>query len=203
MNEDAIKDGLGSLIVADQPVADTSTRPIPALTLDRMQLVPGIERPKKTVRYSSSEVDQLALDEILELVADGYGLATICSYSAHLPTLHIVRKWLEADSSAEARYRKAREQGADTIAESTLLIADTDHDATRASIRIKARQWLAERIKPAAYGNRVDVNINANINAEQQRAAAIERARSMRDQLGSWASQVIEGQLEKEEQPND
>lgn len=197
-----MSDDVTKQVVAEQP-ADTSTRPIPALNVERMQLVPGVERPRKTVAYKANEVDWLAVDEIVELLCEGQTLTTICSYVAHLPTLHMVLKWRQADSKVEAALAQAQETAADVMADSTVLIADTDYDPTRAAIRIKARQWLAERRKPQSYGNKVSLDINANINAEQQRAAGIERARSMRDQLAGWASQVIEGQVEKDEQPND
>jgi len=102
-----------------------------------------------------------------------------------------------------ARIEQARSLGVDAMVDSTVLIADTDVDSSRAAVRIKARQWVAERMRPKKYGTKLDLNVAVEVNAEQQRAAAIARARSVRDQLNSWASQVIEGQAEKVDDATD
>lgn len=193
----------GDLSEAGETTKDTSTRLIPALSLDRMQLVPGIERPAKTVKYDATAIDHLAVDEICELMIEGIPLTTICSYVAHLPTLHVVQRWLQADSAVAARIDQARSLGIDSMIDSTVLIADTDVDSSRAAVRIKARQWVAERLRPKKYGTKLDVNVAVEVNAEQQRAAAIARARSVRDQLNNWASQVIDGQAEKVDDATD
>lgn len=134
---------------------------------------------------------------------EGHTMTAICTYSPHLPNVAIVSAWSEADLAVRDRLRRARETMVDVLADQTVLIADTDIDAVRAGQRIKARQWLAGVVKPKVYGPKATIDVNHTVDPEAMRAAALERARSMRDQLGQWSSQVIDGQTESDDTPTD
>lgn len=170
----------------------TDSTQILAIDLDRMQLISGVRPPAKTVKFTSDVIDHLALDDIVELMLNGHGLSTICRYVDHLPSLYMVTKWRQADSDVDALIERARKEGASTLADETQLIADTDIDSSRAKNRIQTRQWLAERRNPAKYSQKIDINMTHRINPTEMRQTAIDRARSMRDQLTQWADQVID-----------
>jgi len=83
--------------------------------------------------------------------------------------------WLALPANA-ATYALAREARADRLAEEILAIADdgsndtfvdsggekrTDHDAiARSKLRVDARKWLASKMFPSKYGDKLDVKTN-------------------------------------------
>jgi hypothetical protein len=103
---------------------------------------------------------------------------------------------LRADFVFAQEYVRAREAGADALADKTIVIADTETDAQRARNRILARQWAASKFKPRVYGDRLDLTVEGQIN----HAALLTEARARlvnrpgRDQLNHASAQVIEAQ---------
>lgn len=84
--------------------------------------------------------------------------------NTEFPTLSGLYQYAYADNARKAIYTHAREACADMLADQTLIEADnTLTDPARASNRIKARQWLASKIKPKVYGDRLDVDITGKI----------------------------------------
>lgn len=99
-------------------------------------------------------------------------------------------KWLGSDDNA-ALYACAREAQADTMAEDMLAIADdgtrdtyidaegnerTDQDViARSRLRVDARKWLAGKMAPKKYGDKIDVSVDAIVTTqtEDQRLARI------------------------------
>jgi hypothetical protein len=61
-------------------------------------------------------------------------------------------------------YARARENGADTLAEETVSIADEVKDAghmdsarvNAARLRVDARKWVASKLKPKTYADRLE-----------------------------------------------
>ncbi len=52
----------------------------------------------------------------------------------------------------------------DLMVEDLVHIADTDHDPNRARVRIDARKWVASKLAPKKYGERLDVSHSGNLN---------------------------------------
>lgn len=63
-------------------------------------------------------------DEIVRRLSDGEPLRSICRDN-HMPGWQRVYEWMAADSDFAGRIARARELGADAIAEQCLDIADT------------------------------------------------------------------------------
>ena len=76
------------------------------------------------------------------------------------------------------RYARAQEMRADVFADQIIEIADTDEDANRARNRIQARQWLASKMNPRTYGDRIDLNVQQTISINDALTEA--RARILR-----------------------
>lgn len=91
---------------------------------------------------------------VFELVANGMTKKRL------LETLGISRsawdRWVQKSAERAERYSRAREAGADSLADDTLAIADeaSPEQAQIAKLRIEARRWLAGKINPAAYGEK-------------------------------------------------
>jgi hypothetical protein len=115
--------------------------------------------------------------EVAELIcgriADGESLRKICE-SADMPSKTTVMRWL-ADESQKAfrdQYARAREAQADHLAEEILEIADDGRNDTyetdsgtavnqdviaRSRLRVDARKWLASKMAPKKYGDKLAI----------------------------------------------
>ena len=111
-------------------------------------------------------------DEICDRLAGGESLRAICS-NPHMPDIVTVYRWIRADEELRQRYARAREDQADTLFDQIQQIADdglndtyvdeegnvrVDHDVVaRSKLRIEARKWLAGKLRPKVYGDKLDV----------------------------------------------
>lgn len=118
---------------------------------------------------------QEVFDAICERIADGESLRAICE-DEDMPNKATVMRWLAADKSLSDQYARAREAQADTLFEEILDIADDarndwmerrgQDDAgwqangehiQRARLRVEARKWMAGKLRPKVYGDKVAI----------------------------------------------
>lgn len=123
---------------------------------------------------------QKIADMICERLSDGESLRTIC-LSDDMPNRSTVFRWLADESRKEFRdqYARAREAQADFLADEILEIADdASHDTliktnpdgsdaretansewiNRSRLRVDARKWLASKLAPKKYGDKVELS---------------------------------------------
>ena len=111
---------------------------------------------------------------ICERLADGMPLRTICEDEA-TPGRSTVYRWLLEVAEFRDLYARAREDQADTLADEIVAIADeppvivTSGDGeevevaldsaaiARQRLRIDARKWVASKLKPKRYGEKIDL----------------------------------------------
>lgn len=121
-----------------------------------------------------SEFNQLTADAICELLADGMSLRKIC-LADDMPNKATVFRWLIAHKEFSDQYARAREAQAETMADEILEIADdgsndtyldedenrrTDVDViARSRLRVDSRKWLASKMAPKKYGDKVQQEI--------------------------------------------
>lgn len=115
-------------------------------------------------------------DEIFERIGKGESLRDICE-DDWLPSQRTVYRRLAVDETFSQRYVRAREVQADTIFDEILTIADDarndwmerrgQEDAgwiangehiQRARLRIDARKWMAGKLRPKVYGDKLDID---------------------------------------------
>jgi hypothetical protein len=114
--------------------------------------------------------------ELLERIADGESLRAICR-DDHMPDKATVFRWLADDADLRDQYARARETQADSIFDEIIEIADDarndwmerqgpdgqgvgwqlngDH-VQRSRLRIDARTWMAGKLRPKVYGDKVE-----------------------------------------------
>lgn len=111
-----------------------------------------------------------------EIATSNKGLKTICS-GPGMPSVRTVLSWLsdgdKEDGKPELKqflhnYVRAREAQADFLADEIIEIAEhTEEDHTaftgqnvvqRDKLRIEARKWVASKLKPKKYGDKLDLN---------------------------------------------
>jgi hypothetical protein len=111
---------------------------------------------------------------ICQRIAQGESLRAICA-SDDMPAMSTVFVWLSEDKTFAEQYARAREEQADGYADEIVAIADeppqlvTKDDGEdvevsldsaaiqRQRLRIDARKWVASKLKPKKYGDKVDV----------------------------------------------
>lgn len=121
-----------------------------------------------------TKFNQEIADKIcLQLSTSCKGLAKICEQDG-MPSVRTVYNWLSDPEFAEFlhSYTRAREEQAHFMAEQIIEIADDSANdnlttemgeienrewVNRSKIRIEARKWLASKLLPKKYGDKVDV----------------------------------------------
>lgn len=105
-----------------------------------------------------SEFTQEIADHICERLAEGESLRSICRDDP-FPNKSTVFRWLAANKEFRDQYARARETQADAIADEILDIADEAEDAAKARLQVDARKWLAGKLRPKVYGDKVSTEV--------------------------------------------
>jgi hypothetical protein len=111
--------------------------------------------------------------EICGRLAGGESLYSICK-SDHMPDIVTVYRWMVKDEDFRQQYARAREDQAETHADQMQEIADemppldangrTDSGWVQwQRNRIDTRKWIAAKLKPKKYGDKVDLNHGGGI----------------------------------------
>ena len=123
-----------------------------------------------------SEYSAETADAICERLIEGESLRAICA-SEGMPAASTVCRWLANNEAFRKQYAHAREAQADTLADESLDIADDGSNdwmerhndegentgwqvngehIQRSRLRIETRKWLASKLKPKKYGEKVE-----------------------------------------------
>ena len=97
-------------------------------------------------------------DRICELIStSSVGLYTLCKNTKDLPSASTIRLWRLYNEEFSARYARAKLSQADILAEDCLDIADNSipENSTVDRLRIDARKWLASKLLPKQYGDKM------------------------------------------------
>jgi hypothetical protein len=125
----------------------------------------------------SDSFTQAMADTICDRIADGESLRAICR-DKDMPVTSTVCKWLSKHPAFAEQYARAREAQADAIFDDILDIADDarndwmerhgDESAgwqangehiQRSKLRIDSRKWMAGKLAPKKYGERIQQEI--------------------------------------------
>lgn len=123
-------------------------------------------------------------DTICGRIAEGESLRSICA-DDNMPGKTTVMRWLAEDEVGTLRdqYVRARECQADTLFEEILEIADdarndwmernhgeddrgwvvNGENVQRSRLRVDARRWMAGKLRPKVYGDKLDLNQTGEI----------------------------------------
>lgn len=121
-------------------------------------------------------------DKICAQLAEGKSLHTICDAEG-MPSCSMIYRWMESNEGFRERYARAKEDACEKMAEEILEIADTEQDSNRARVRIDARKWIAAKLKPKKYGEKIDVNHEGGVNID---------ASALMDRLETALSRALE-----------
>lgn len=115
---------------------------------------------------------ECAIAELCDHIVVGGHLAEFCS-GRGIPYTNMLR-WIMADHARSELYARAREDRSDRLADEIVAISDDSKSDTyidpvtgqervdqevvaRARLRVDARKWVAAKLKPRLYGDKVAV----------------------------------------------
>lgn len=130
-----------------------------------------------------SEFNQPTADAICDRLANGLSLRAICRNKG-MPSKTTVFKWLAQNSTFADQYARAREAQADLLVDEMVAIADTPKIGTKTKrtadgkvekttgdmvehrrLQIETRKWVAARMRPKKYGDKIDVEQKTTVEA--------------------------------------
>lgn len=128
------------------------------------------------------EYTQDKADYICQELVEGRSLRSICKEES-MPCIATVFSWFRQKPEFLKQYEKAKEEQADSLAEEMLDIADdgtndwmekrnaegevvgwtiNGEHVQRSRLRLDARKWIASKLKPKKYGERLSVGGDEN-----------------------------------------
>lgn len=115
-------------------------------------------------------------ERICALLAEGKSLRTICKADG-LPECATIFRWLRIYPTFCEQYTRAKQESADAMAEDMQDIADDGSNdwmqandpnnpgwlvnkehINRSRLRIETRKWLASKLKPKKYGEKLELS---------------------------------------------
>ena len=90
-------------------------------------------------------------------IAGGESLRSACK-DKDLPDRDTINRWLNADNDGAlcGQYARAREEQADHYADEIITIADNENLTPEdRRIMVDARKWVASKLKPKRYGDKL------------------------------------------------
>lgn len=123
-----------------------------------------------------SKFTQELADQICTRLAEGESLRAICRPEGNddesMPHIGTILRWVGENPGFREQYTRAREVQAETLADEIITISDgskfADDDATqiaRARLRVDTRKWVASKLLPKKYGDKVEVEHSGSLNA--------------------------------------
>jgi hypothetical protein len=83
----------------------------------------------------------------------------------NFPVVSTLFKWLRENESFSNQYAGAKESQSDILVDEILEIVDDESGdengsvaVQRAKLRLEARKWIASKLKPKSYGDRLDIS---------------------------------------------
>lgn len=138
----------------------------------------GVSKEKKKVEKKIGRptiFTQDLADKICAQLAMGESLRTVCK-ADEMPSLQTIFNWFRTQKGFVEQYARAKEESADALTDEILDIADdgsndwmeihkNGYDSTvvdqeavqRSKLRVETRKWIASKLKPKKYGDKVDL----------------------------------------------
>ncbi len=111
------------------------------------------------------DFDQAIADEICdEIASSSCGLKKLIAQNPHWPCDVTIYKWLKKNDGFARQYARAKEAQITVLTEEILEISDTigednkfNDRVGRDRLRVDSRKWLAGKLVPKVYGDRVSM----------------------------------------------
>lgn len=124
--------------------------------------------------------------KIIVRVAEGESMRTICR-DEEMPRMSTIFAWLRDNKEFSEQYTRAKQEAADALSEDIQEIGKLTltglYEPAAARVAIDSYKWIAAKLKPKKYGDKVDITtdgekLGVSLSAEQ--AERLIRARAER-----------------------
>lgn len=133
-------------------------------------LSPTLGKPPKrakAVKVARRPLDAAYLEDLCAHIAKGESLRSFGRLTNHAD--EVLVRWIQADIDRTKAYREARRMQADAHIDQLIELSDepmpinsfgsVDTGAVQQlRVRIDTRKWIAAKLHPAAYGDKLEVN---------------------------------------------
>lgn len=106
-------------------------------------------------------------NEICARLSEGQSLRRVCE-DEDMPGRRTVFQWLNSNDDFAHQYARAKEEAADSLADDIEDIADGTlkgkYDPQAARVAMDGKKWIASKLKPKRYGDRLDLTGEQTIN---------------------------------------
>lgn len=153
-----------------------------------------------------TDYNQEIADRICEAISEGQSLRAICA-ADDMPCKASVFRWLTLHPEFSDQYARAREEQAESLADEIVAIADESLNDTyidqngnervntevvaRARLRVDARKWVASKLKPKKYGDKVMQELSGPDGGPIETTARLDVTKLTDDQLRALASITV------------
>lgn len=102
-------------------------------------------------------------NSICDQLADGKSLKRICE-ADDMPDKATFYNWINNNQDLLDKYARAKDDASDALAEDIQNIADDvlsgKYEPNNARVAIDAKKWIASKLKPKKYGDKIDMTTN-------------------------------------------
>ncbi len=125
----------------------------------------------------SKYTEELA-DAICTRLAQGESMRSVCR-DEDMPVMDTMWRWIREKEGFSEQYARAKQECADALVEEMMDIADdgsndwmdrmnpdspgyqlNGESIQRSRLRVDTRKWVASKLKPKKYGDKIDVDAN-------------------------------------------
>ena len=122
--------------------------------------------------YTENEKLQLVTVVCEKLASSDMSIDDICVMSKGiLPAASTLRLWGIQNAELSSMFSRAMVQRADYLVEPLISIVDNDPDAAKARNRMQCRQWIAGKLNPAKYSDKLNIGLNATVTVQDDPAS--------------------------------
>lgn len=141
-----------------------------------------------------SDYCQATVDRVCNEIAAGNSLRAICA-DPDMPCVDSIITWLGKHPSFAAQYAQARATQAEGYADEIVEIADsvragTAEQVAAARLAVDSRKWIAAKLLPKKYGERLDVEHGGEVTHRHMTLAQFEERVTEAKRL---SGRVVEG----------
>lgn len=110
-----------------------------------------------------TEYSDTVFNTICDRLADGKSLKSICETN-EMPSKATFYNWINNDKDLLDKYTRAKDDASDALADDIQDISDKvlngEYEANNARVAIDAKKWIASKLKPKKYGDKLDMTSN-------------------------------------------
>lgn len=127
-----------------------------------------------TMPLHKRDVDKTLVEGIIKELYEGKSLKS-CLDILGLQA-YIFFSFLYESPDLMNSYDRAQQARTEMLVDEIVEIADTEPDPQKARVRTDCRKWVASKMKPNKYGERLDININQTVDISSALTDARKRA---------------------------